>query len=148
MSDTLFLTFGKIFLVRLGWDVCVWFLIADGLAEQLFYQVYVVHPHRIIVGQQGADLHTDVTADTFLKAILNRLHPSPRQCIGGKILNTLDRTELGTLATRKAQVHVHKRNLSRALFLLPDFLWSLRDAVFFQPALNDVNGCHGILHLR
>ena len=146
MSNTLFLTFGKIFLVRLGWDVCVWFSIANGLADQLFYQVHVIHPHRIIVGQQSADLHADVTSDTFLKAILNGLHPSAGQCIRGKILNTLHRTELGTLATRKAEVHIHKSDLSRALLLLlPDFLWGLWEVVFFQPALNDVNGCHRIL---
>ena len=49
------------------------------LVEQLLDEVDVVHPDRVVVGQQRADLDADVAADALLEPVLHRLHPAPRQ---------------------------------------------------------------------
>ena len=107
----------------------------------------IVHPDRVVVREQRANLDADVASDTFLIAVLHRLHAASRHRTRLEILDTLNGAEFGALAAREAQVHVHERDFARPLFLMSDFFGSLRDSVFLEATLDDFDSAHAIIIL-
>jgi len=129
---------GKILFIGLGREVYVRLAVGEGHAQQSFDQVHVIHPDRIVVGEQCTDLDADVAADALLEAILHGLYASARQGVGCEILDALHGAELRTFATGKAEVHVHEGDFAGSFLLFANLVGDIRDAVFLEPTLDDV----------
>ena len=136
---------GEILLVRLRRDVRVRFRIPDFHAEHVLDERRVVHSDRVVVREERADLDADVAADALLKPVLHRLHATVRDRSGCEVLDALHRTELRTLAARKAKIHVHECDFARTLLLRANVVGIGRVgyALLLQPALDDVDRVHG-----
>jgi hypothetical protein len=133
---------GKELCIGLGREVPLRLAVGEGHAQEVFDQVHVIHPDRIVVGEEGTDLDTDVAADALLEAILHGLYASARQRVRGERLDALHGAELRTFATGKAEVHVHEGDCAGAFLLFSDLVRDLRDAVFLEPTLDDVDCRH------
>src|SRR5215467_642174 len=140
--------FREQFLVRLGTNILRGRLIADFNPERVLDELGVVHPDRVVISQQRANLDADVTADAFLETVLNRLHAPARDRARAKIFDTLHGAEFGAFATRKAQVDVHEGNFAWTLFLAPNVFGGFGDAIFLEAALDDLDGAHGSISHR
>jgi hypothetical protein len=132
----------KILFIGLGREVPVWRAVGDGHAQQSFDQVHVIHPDRIVVGEEGTDLYTDVAADALLEAILHGLYASPRQRVRCEILDALHGAELRTFAAGEAEVHIHEGDFAGSFLLFSDLVRDIRDAVFLEPTLDDIDCRH------
>src|SRR4029077_14157931 len=97
-----------------------------------------------VVGEQRTHLDADVAPDALLEPVLHRLHAPARERAGRQVLDALDGAELGTLAAREAEVHVHERHLARPLLLLADLVGErrVRNAFLLQATFDDVDGGH------
>ena len=98
----------------------------------------------VVIGEERAHFHADVAPDALLEAVLDGLHAAAVDGAGAEVLDALDRTELGTLAAREAEVHVHEGDLARALLLLADLVGvgGLGNLLLLQAAFDDVNRGH------
>src|SRR5205085_7153814 len=130
-------------LVRTRRHVVRGLAVADLRPDELLDQVDVVHANGVVVGQERADLDADVAPDAFLETVLDRLLAATGERAGRQILDALHRAELRALPARPAEVHVHERDLTRTLLLLAELVGNVGDALFLQPALDDVDRGHG-----
>src|SRR5262249_27500806 len=99
---------GEVLLPRLRREVLRGLRVADLHVERLLAEVHVVHPDRVVVGEERAHLDADVAADALLEPVLHRLDAPPRHGASRQVLDALDGAELGALAAREAQVDVHE----------------------------------------
>src|SRR5213593_2913478 len=137
----------EVFFVRLRGRVFFGGRVPDLHAQGLLHQTHVVHPHRIVVREQGADLDADVAPDTLLKTVLYRLAVlAPPHRPRTEILDAADGTELGALTAGKAEIHVHEGDFAWTLLLLAPFVWpeGLGDPLFFQPPLDGIYIGHAV----